>query len=391
MTTMNKPQTAMPNGVMPQPQDGRRGGTDPGPRDPVRDRENPDLLTSPVTDNGTLPNLRFSYADARNRLSVGGWSREITERELPISTSLAGVNMRLNGGPSTGVRELHWHKQAEWAIMLNGTARLTAVDENGCNFVDDVTEGDHWNFPAGIPHSIQAHEGGCEFVLIFDDGSFSENSTFLISDWFNHVPRSVLAKNFGVSEEAFVNLPPKDHYIFEVPAPGPLGQDRVSSPAGTVPQSFTFHVADLPPTPLKNGSVRIVDSKNFPIAKTVATALVEVMPGGIRELHWHPNTDEWQYYIEGEARMGVFASDGKSRTFDYRAGDVGYVPFAMGHYVENTGTTTLRFLEAFRSDHYADVSLSQWMALTPPELVKAHLNLSDEFLSALPRTKTVVR
>ena len=77
----------------------------------------------------------------------------------------------------------------------------------------------------------------------------------------------------------------------------------------------------------------------------------------MRELHWHPNTDEWQYYIEGQARMGVFGASGQARTFDFRAGDVGYVPFAMGHYVENTGTTPLRFLEMFKSSYYADVSL----------------------------------
>ena len=96
----------------------------------------------------------------------------------------------------------------------------------------------------------------------------------------------------------------------------------------------------------------------------IAAALVEIEPGGMRELHWHPNADEWQYYLEGQGRMTVFASGGKARTFDYQAGDVGYVPFAMGHYIENTGEETLTFLEMFRSDHFADVSLSQWMALS---------------------------
>jgi oxalate decarboxylase len=138
------------------------------------------------------------------------------------------------------------------------------------------------------------------------------------------------------------------------------------------------------------GQVRIVDSSNFPAATTIAAALVEVDPGGLRELHWHPNTDEWQYYISGRGRMTVFASGGKARTFDYQAGDVGYIPFAMGHYIENTGDEPLRFLEMFRSDHFADLSLNQWMALTPPELVKAHLNIDDQTLAALSRDKPVV-
>ena len=136
--------------------------------------------------------------------------------------------------------------------------------------------------------------------------------------------------------------------------------------------------------------MRIVDSSNFPAATTIAAALVEVQPGALRELHWHPNTDEWQYYISGQGRMTVFASGEKARTFDYQAGDVGYVPFAMGHYVENTGDEPLRFLEMFRSDRFADVSLNQWMALTPPELVGAHLNLDDETLAALSRDKPII-
>ena len=138
------------------------------------------------------------------------------------------------------------------------------------------------------------------------------------------------------------------------------------------------------------GQVRIVDSSNFPAASTIAAALVEVEPGGLRELHWHPNADEWQYYISGQARMTVFASGGKARTFDYQAGDVGYVPFAMGHYVENTGDETLRFLEMFRIDRFADVSLNQWMALTPPELVKAHLNLDDQTMATLSKDKPII-
>ena len=88
--------------------------------------------------------------------------------------------------------------------------------------------------------------------------------------------------------------------------------------------------------------------------------------------------------------MGVFAANGQARTFDFRGGDVGYVPFAMGHFIENTGSTTLRFLEMFKSSYYADVSLNQWLALTPPELVKAHLDLDSQFMDALRKTKAPI-
>jgi oxalate decarboxylase len=379
---------AQTNSSVPEPQRPGRGGTDPGPRDLMRNLENPDLLLPPATDRGTLPNLRFSFSDAHVRLNSGGWSRQVTVRELGISTNIAGVDMRLNAG---GVRELHWHKASEWAFMLYGTARITAVDPQGHNFVDDVGVGDLWYFPSGTPHSIQGlTPDGCEFLLVFDDGSFDEENTFLISDWFKHVPNDVLAKNFGVPASAFGHTPdPDDLYIFPVPVPGPLASDRIAG-ATAVTQSFSHRMMAQQPIRTKSGTVRITDSSIFPVSTTIAAALVEVEPGGMRELHWHPNTDEWQYYIQGQARMGVFGASGQARTFDFQASDVGYVPFAMGHYVENTGNTTLRFLEMFKSSYYADVSLNQWMALTPPELVEAHLKLGPQVMTALRKAKDPV-
>ena len=373
-----------------EPIRGDRGASILGPRNAALERENPDMLASPYTDAGTIPNLKFSFSTARNRLATGGWAREVTVRELPISTSLAGVNMRLKPG---GIRELHWHKEAEWAYMLAGRARITAVDAQGRNFIDDVGVGDLWNFPAGVPHSIQGLEEGCEFLLVFDDGTFSENETFAITDWFAHTPRDVLAKNFGVPESAFNSLPKDlEHggWIMAGNVPGPLAADAIKSPAGAVPVSYSYRLLKQKPIKVAGGQVRIVDSTNFPAATTIAAALVEVEPGGLRELHWHPNTDEWQYYISGQGRMTVFASSGKARTFDYQAGDVGYVPFAMGHYVENTGDEPLRFLEMFRSPYFADISLNQWMALTPVELVQSHLNLSPQMKAALRKDKLVI-
>ncbi len=384
-TSLAQAQSGTP---LPEPQRPGHGGSNPGPKNLGRIEQSPDIYVPPATDHGTLPNLRFSFDDSHMRLESGGWTRQVTARELGISKNIAGVNMRLNAG---GVRELHWHKAAEWSYMLTGTARITAIDPDGHYFVDDVGVGDLWYFPPGVPHSIQGlSPDGCEFLLVFDDGDFDEDNTFLLSDWFKHTPPEVLAKNFAVPASTFANVPdPSTLYIFSAPVPGPLAADKIAG-ASEVTRSFSHRMMAQTPIRTKSGTVRITDSKIFPASKTIAAALVEVAPGGMREMHWHPNTDEWQYYIEGEARMGVFAASGQARTFDLRANDVGFVPFAMGHYIENTGSTPLRFLEIFKSDYYADVSLDQWLALTPPELVAAHLKTDPQFIAALRKEKSPV-
>jgi oxalate decarboxylase len=381
----NRPKTQAVTENVPQPirNDGA-GATDFGPRDVMRDLENPDMLVPPITDAGLIPNLKFSFSDSHMQLNHGGWSREVTIRQLPIATSLAGVNMRLTPG---GVRELHWHQQAEWSFMLLGRARITSVDQEGRNFIADVGPGDLWYFPAGMPHSIQGLEDGCEFLLVFDDGHFSDLSTLSISDWYAHTPKDVLSANFGVPESAFNSIPSKQVYIFQDNVPGSLESQNIQSPYGAIPQSFKYQLLTQTPIITPGGSVRIVDSSNFPISKTIAAALVEIEPGAMRELHWHPNNDEWQYYLTGQGRMTVFAGNGQARTFDYRAGDVGYVPFVFGHYIQNTGNQTLWFLEMFKSDRFVDISLNQWMALTPRDLIQDNLHVGPELLDALRKEK----
>jgi oxalate decarboxylase len=373
---------------IPQPRRPGHGGTDPGPRNLMRDGQNPDVLVPPPTDHGSLPNLRFSFSDASTGLFTGGWTRQVSVREFGVATTISGTNMRLNRG---SVREMHWHKAAEWAYMLYGSARITAVDTQGRTFVDDVGIGDLWYFPSGIPHSIQGLEpDGAEFILVFDDGSFDEYNTFNISDWFKHTPNEVLGKNFGVPAALFGHTPdPSERYMFPAPEPGPLDADK-NTEATTVPQTFSHRLMAQEPTKTSSGTVRVSDSRNFPVDTTIAAALVEVNPGGLREMHWHANADEWQYFIEGQGRMGVFGASGQARTFDFQAGDVGYVPFAMGHYIENTGTTPLRFLEMFKSSYYADLSLDTWMALTPRELLQANLTLDRKVVDALRINKTPI-
>jgi oxalate decarboxylase len=375
----------------PYPTKSDRSASAPGPGNAQIDTQNPDSFLPPETDAGGVQTFKYPFGIAHKRMQEGGWSREVTTRELAISKSIAGVDMRLTAG---GVRELHWHTAAEWAIMLYGNARITGLDADGKSFVDDVHEGDLWFFPTGIPHSIQGlGPDGCEFLLVFDDGNFSEYETVLLTDWMAHTPREVLAKNFGVSEEAMQKMVRREKFIFQAAVPGSLEADRKSTAGslGPSPVDFSFRTSQMPVTKrTKGGEVKIIDSSKFKISTTIAAAIVTVHPGGIRELHWHPNADEWQYYIAGQGRMTVFATGGRARTMDFQAGDVGYVQRTLPHYVENTGNTDLKFLEMFKSSFYQDLALSEWLAHTPAELVMAHLGIDKATLDAIPKEEIIV-
>jgi len=374
-----------------QKAEGDHSSSDPGPENRSLLAENPNSNTPPPTDHGDVGPIWFSFDLVKKRVEEGGWTHQVTQREFPTSREIAGVNMRLEAG---GYRELHWHTADEWAYVLYGKARVTVMNPDGTMFIGDVEEGDLWIFPAGFPHSIQGLDpDGTEFLLVFNQGAFSEDGTMLLSEWIAHTPPEVLAKNTGLDASVFANAPAAPLYIFPGKVPPSLEQDKAEIGGETVASryQYTFKLKAMEPTKTsKGGNVRIVDSHNFPVSKHIAAALVTVKPGGMREMHWHPNASEWQYYIAGKGRMTVFYPVDNARTMDFNANDVGYVPSNAPHYIENTGDTDLVFLETFATDAFMDVSLNQWLRRVPSEMLKAHLNIDRQQALTIPAEKLAV-
>lgn len=372
-----------------QAEAGRQGdnASDPGPENTTLLALNPDSNKPPFTDTGTPLPVWYSFDITPKRLEGGGWTHQVTERELPPSTDLAGVNMRLTAG---SFRELHWHLADEWSIMLAGKARVTCMQPDGKMFIDDVETNDLWYFPAGYPHSIQGLEGeGCEFLLVFDQGNFSEDDTFLLSEFMAHIPPEIVKKNMGWTRQEWDRLPATQLYIFEAQLPGPLEDDKrfLGSHLETTNQ-YTFKMSKMPPTTTNTGGVvRIVDSGNFPVSANIAAAQVILKPGGLRELHWHPNVSEWQYWVKGKGRMTIVNSLGKARTMDFNANDVGIVPSMAGHYIENTGDEDLIYLALFKTPHYLDISFNEWIARMPDKMAQAHLKLPVSVIRRAPQEK----
>lgn len=373
-----------PQGIV-NTQGNPRSAVNPGPQSQAIAGQFPMAFTPPATDVGDLPQFWASFNNAPRRIQNGGWARQVTQSDFQVAEAISGVNMRLAAG---GVRELHWHQAAEWGFMSYGSCRVTTLDPKGRAYVADVKEGDLWYFPIGFPHSLQGlGPDGAEFILCFDNGKQSEYNTLLVTDWMAHTPPDILAQNFGVPAETFGKISTSNLWIFQSDVPGPLAadQDAVKSSAGSPPNPFTYSLASGPMAKqTKGGFVQIADSQNFKASATIAAALVTVHPGGLREMHWHPNADEWQYYVKGSAQMGVFNTGPKAVTTNFNPGDIGYIVRNNGHYIKNVGDTDLVFLEVFKSDAYQDVSLSDWLTHAPPALVAAHFNLSPQDIAKFP-------
>jgi oxalate decarboxylase len=157
---------------------------------------------------------------------------------------------------------------------------------------------------------------------------------------------------------------------------------------GVPPEPFSFSLKNATPyRSNSSGTVRVADSSSFNVSKTIAAAIETVKPGAIREMHWHPNADEWQYWIKGQGRMTVFNTGPRAQTIDFHAGDIGVVQRNYGHYIQNTGDTDIEMLAVFKAPSYEEFSLSDWLTHTPPALVAQHLNIDPAVVKQFPQDR----
>lgn len=331
----------------------------------------------------TTTSFRYRLEQATPRTGSGGITRGASVKQFPASIGIAGVSMRLAPG---SMRELHWHANAaEWAYVVAGQCRTTVLHPNGSAATDTFGPGDVWYFPRGWGHSIQClGPGECHFILIFDNGDFSEDHTFSVTDWLSRTSPEVLAQNLGLSREQIAQLPAGEAYFAQGPVPDDLSPDAEprATPALTTPHRYPL-LAQQPRRVPGGGTQRTVTVDEFPISKGMAGSILKIEPCAMRELHWHPNADEWQYYLEGSAEMAVFLAEGQIVTETFEAGDIGYAPMGAGHYIRNTGSTVLRVLVGFNNGHYEANDLSAWLSSNPVDVLATNLGLKREIAAGL--------
>jgi oxalate decarboxylase len=330
-----------------------------------------------------LPNFKFDLENAKGWTGAAGSARQHTVDEFPVSQSFAAVSMRLEPG---ALRELHWHAiAAEWAYVISGRCRVTVIAPSGDGEISDFGPGDVWYFPKGHGHSIQGlGPGECHFLLIFDDGRFSEFGTFSITDWMSRTPPGVLAQNLSLSLDAIAKLPKEEVYIVAGEVPPAALPPALNADLAPSQLNHKFRLGVAPLMQFSGGSERLVSQQQFPISTTITDVLLTLAPGGLRELHWHPNADEWQYYIKGRSEIGIFGANGKYRQDEFGPGDVAFINRGFGHYIRQIGNQETQILVAFNSPDYQEISLSSWLASNPPKLLADNFGLDRGVVEKLP-------
>ncbi|MHC5537876.1 cupin domain-containing protein [Singulisphaera rosea] len=341
-------------------------------------------VPDPALAGKELPTFKFALEKSTGKVIGESYGKEATVEQLPISKGIAGVSMKIEPG---AMRELHWHATAaEWAFVTEGRVRTTVIDPDGAAETNDFEPGDVWYFPRGHGHMLEClGDKPCHFILIFDNGYFSEFGTFSISDWIGHVPKALLAKNFDLPESAFDGFPKEEVYF----AKGSLPPEEPAKPLQgwkTPALTHKYELLKRPPHGVfKGGREWRVDSTTFPISETITGVVLDLEPGGLRELHWHPTADEWHYVIEGDVQVTMFGSHGRFRTETLSKGGVGYIPQGYGHSIENVGDEPCRILIGFNTGVYSKIDLSEWIAGNPVDVLATNFGKPASLFEKFPR------
>lgn len=331
-----------------------------------------------------LENFKYDIEASEARVTSGGSAKEANVDEFPISETMAGVSMRLNPG---GLRELHWHAiAAEWALVIRGNVRATVISPNGEAESANFGPGDVWYFPKGHGHALQClGPDEAHFILVFDNGHFSEFGTFSITDWIGHTSPAILSRNLNLPASAFSSVPREEAYIVQGKIPPAVAEDLRNRDLPENQSPHKFRLAATRPIVFSGGEERIVSSKEFPIQKTLTGVIQDLKPGALRELHWHPNADEWQYYVSGRSRVTVFGAHGRVASEEFRPGQIAFIKQGFGHCMEQLGDEATRILILFNSPVYEEISLAGWLAANPPALIADNFGFSAEQVARLPK------
>jgi oxalate decarboxylase len=318
-------------------------------------------------DVGAMPDFRFSLEGNVPKITSGCWAKEATIHQFPISKGTAGVHMFLDPGAS---RELHGHAiAAEWACVIDGRCQTVVLDPSWASEINNYEPGDLWFFPKGHGHSIQTSDDKpCHFILLFDNGAFSEHGTFSITDWVDVSPKDMLALDFGLPKDALNAFPKGEAYIQAGPVI-PIAQALDAPWLKESTHKFRLLKDPRAVREFDGGTFQLATVDEWPVSKSMSGGVMTIRLGQMRKFHSNVNANEWHFYLKGKGQVALFGSGGRGKVAEFNPGDVAYIPQGFRHAIKNVGDEDLEIIQTWDNGKFEEIDLDAWIKASPNYLM----------------------
>lgn len=326
-----------------------------------------------------------SFNDTKGDAFPGGTIKSLTVKETPSIPNMSTSLVEMKPG---ALRGLHWHKTAaEFGYVVSGNCVLSVYDPDNHMESGPLNAGDIWYVPRGFSHSLwAAGSQGCTFCTVYDDGITTEQNALHLADLLRVERPEIIYSSLGIRPDR-VSSGSADLLMAGRTDPGSLSPHGF---AASAPQSFRFKLAQMPQIKSPGGTFAQASSSDFPMSLTLVGAITILEPDGIREPHWHPNADEWDLVLEGNALVTIFDGPGRLNTVQLGPNDIGFLPRNQAHAVETTGGKTFKLLSVFNANAFKAIGISELLAGTPDTLIEQNLGLSPEEVSNLPKDERFI-
>lgn len=322
----------------------------------------------------------FPIGRTAPQFSNASGSRTFVNRSnFPILQNLSLYKLRLEPG---AFREPHWHANAhELAYCLAGRSLVTIFSNGNLHDTFTIDEGEMFFVPSGYLHAIEnVGDSAAEFVIAF---THHDPEDFGISGAVGCMTPSVMGNTWGLPESAVAGLrySPEDILI------GKTDGAAVIPPGAAFASRYKI-AAEALPAMINNefGSARTVKKQFFPVLENIAMFSLRLEGTGMREPHWHPQTAEMGYVLQGRARMTILSPGASVDTYELEPGDMYFIPKAYPHHIENLDGGEVRFLIFFDQATPEDIGYTGGIAAYPRRIVAPTLGCTDATLPAIPST-----
>ncbi len=312
--------------------------------------------------------------------SALGSRAAVTRENFPILERMSLYRLVLNKG---AFREPHWHPNAnELGYCLKGSLLVTIFGNGNERHAFTIGEGEMFFVPSGYVHAIE--NIGASTAEVYICFSHEAPEDFGMSGSVGCMSLEVMGNTWDVkaSELSGLTRSVDDIVIGKTAEPAKITDfERQPSP-------YKLSVEEQTPPGINTpyGGAKLARAATWPVLKNLSMFSLRIEGTGMREPHWHPQTAELGYVIDGRARMTVRGPTTNVETYELQAGDMYFIPRAYPHHIENLGNEETRFLVFFDQATGGDIGYTGGLSAFPSRIVAPTIAAPGGTIPPLPST-----